>query len=100
MKKYKAASGVGRDIMGSQVFDYWNDPFGNELEDWTDGDLFTAADFANIMPMSALLAVQWGAPHPIFAGKLPPPPGLVSCIIAQQLRLKRLFRRPLKGASA
>lgn len=76
-KKRKAAWGVGRHIMGSQVFDYWMDPFGNELEHWTDGDLLTAADPPQKMPMSALLAVQWGSPHPMLAGKLPPPPGLV-----------------------
>ena len=97
-KKREQAWGVGRHIMGSQIFDYWRDPFGNELEHWTDGDLFTAADLPNKMPMSALLAVQWGAPHPMFAGKLPPPAGLISFIIALQLRFKRLFRRQLEGS--
>ena len=95
-----AAWGVGRHIMGSQVFDYWKDPFGNELEHWTDGDLFTAADPPNKLPMSALLAVQWGSPHPLFAGKLAPPAGLVSFVIALQLRLKRLFRRNPEGNPA
>lgn len=92
-RKREAAWGVGRHIMGSQIFDYWKDPFGNELEHWTDGDLFTAADPPQTMPMRALLAVQWGAPHPMFAGKAPPPAGLVSFIAAWQLRIKRLFRR-------
>ncbi|KCZ86105.1 glyoxalase/bleomycin resistance protein/dioxygenase [Hyphomonas adhaerens MHS-3] len=63
------AWGVGRHIMGSQVFDYWRDPWGHELEHWTDGDLFTAADPPNKMPFSSLLAVQWGAPHPMVAGE-------------------------------
>ncbi len=97
-RKRQAAWGVGRHIMGSQIFDYWKDPFGNELEHWTDGDLFTAADPPQKLPMSALLAVQWGSPHPMFAGKLPPPPGLVSFITAMQLRIKRLFRRNPQGA--
>lgn len=99
-RKREAAWGVGRHIMGSQVFDYWKDPFGNELEHWTDGDLFTSADPPNKMPMSALLAVQWGSPHPMFTGKMPPPPGLVSFIFALTLRLKRLFSRNSKGTSA
>lgn len=99
-KKREAAWGVGRHIMGSQVFDYWKDPFGNELEHWTDGDLFTAADPPQKLPMSALLAVQWGSPHPMFAGKLAPPPGLISFVTALQLRLKRLFRRTSKGIPA
>jgi catechol 2,3-dioxygenase-like lactoylglutathione lyase family enzyme len=99
-KKREAAWGVGRHIMGSQVFDYWKDPFGNELEHWTDGDLFTAADPPQKMPVDALLAVQWGAPHPMFAGKMAPPPGLVSFVLALTLRIKQLFRRQPKGIPA
>lgn len=99
-KKREAAWGVGRHIMGSQIFDYWKDPFGNELEHWTDGDLFTAADPPQKQPMSALLAVQWGAPHPMFAGKLAPPPGLVSFFMALRLRVLGLFRSKPKGTPA
>lgn len=97
-RERQAAWGVGRHIMGSQIFDYWKDPFGNELEHWTDGDLFTAADPPAKQTMQALLAVQWGAPHPMFAGKLAPPPGLVAFVTALQLRLKRLFSRSPKEA--
>lgn len=93
----QAAWGVGRHIMGSQVFDYWKDPFGNELEHWTDGDLFTAADPPQKQPMRALLAVQWGSPHPMFAGKMAPPPRLISFVTALILRFKRLLRRQPKG---
>lgn len=97
-REREAAWGVGRHIMGSQIFDYWKDPFGNELEHWTDGDLFTAADPPTKQTMQALLAVQWGAPHPIFAGKLAPPAGLVAFVTALQLRIKRLFSRTPKEA--
>ncbi|WP_235889324.1 VOC family protein [Glacieibacterium frigidum] len=99
-RKRQPAWGVGRHIMGSQIFDYWKDPFGNELEHWTDGDLFTAADPPNKMPMSALLAVQWGAPHPMFAGKAPPPPALVAFVTGLFLRFKRLLRREPKRITA
>ena len=99
-QKREAAWGVGRHIMGSQVFDYWKDPFGNELEHWTDGDLFTAADPPQKQPMSALLAVQWGSPHPMFAGKFPPPPGLVAFVTAMMLRIKRLFKSAPKESAA
>ncbi|MFM2302460.1 MAG: hypothetical protein RLZZ84_2196 [Pseudomonadota bacterium] len=98
--KRTPAWGVGRHIMGSQIFDYWKDPWGNELEHWTDGDLLTAADPPQIMPMSALLGVQWGSPHPMFAGKAAPPPGLIAFFTALNLRLKRLFRRQPKGTPA
>ncbi len=97
-REREAAWGVGRHIMGSQIFDYWKDPFGNELEHWTDGDLFTAADPPNRQTMQALLAVQWGAPHPMFTGKMAPPPGLVAFVTAMQLRMKRFFSRTPKEA--
>ncbi len=99
-RKREPAWGVGRHIMGSQVFDYWKDPFGNELEHWTDGDLFTAKDPPQKQPMSALLAVQWGSPHPMLAGKMPPPPGLIAFVTALNLRIKRLFRRNPEESAA
>ena len=96
----QAAWGVGRHIMGSQVFDYWKDPFGNELEHWTDGDLFTAQDPPKTMPMSALLEVQWGSPHPMFAARVAPPPGLIAFFTALSIRIRRLFRRRPGGQPA
>jgi len=58
------AWGVGRHILGSQVFDYWRDPWGHILEHWTDGDLFTAADGSSVATIQDLLGVQWGQPSP------------------------------------
>ena len=58
------AWGVGRHILGSQVFDYWRDPWGHILEHWTDGDLLTAAEAANTATLQDLLGVQWGPPSP------------------------------------
>jgi catechol 2,3-dioxygenase-like lactoylglutathione lyase family enzyme len=56
--------GVGRHILGSQVFDYWRDPWGHTLEHWTDGDLFTAADGSNVARVQDLMGVQWGPMAP------------------------------------
>lgn len=56
--------GVGRHILGSQVFDYWRDPWGHTLEHWTDGDLFVAADGSNHATLQDLLGVQWGPAAP------------------------------------
>jgi catechol 2,3-dioxygenase-like lactoylglutathione lyase family enzyme len=56
--------GVGRHILGSQIFDYWRDPFGHTLEHWTDGDLFTAEDGSNAATIQDLLGVQWGPAAP------------------------------------
>jgi catechol 2,3-dioxygenase-like lactoylglutathione lyase family enzyme len=35
--------GIGRHVLGGQVFDYWKDPLGFTVEHWTDTDLLTAA---------------------------------------------------------
>lgn len=56
--------GVGRHFLGSQIFDYWRDPFGNEIEHWTDGDQLSAADPPGIGSMEELLGVQWGMKMP------------------------------------
>ena len=32
--------GIGRHIFGSQIFDYWIDPWGDEVEHYADGDVF------------------------------------------------------------
>jgi catechol 2,3-dioxygenase-like lactoylglutathione lyase family enzyme len=56
--------GIGRHILGSQIFDYWRDPWGHTLEHWTDGDLFTAADGSHVCSLQDLLGVQWGPSAP------------------------------------
>lgn len=38
-KKYTSVWGVGRHILGSQIFDYWWDTTGNMIEHYADGDL-------------------------------------------------------------
>jgi catechol 2,3-dioxygenase-like lactoylglutathione lyase family enzyme len=42
-RSWQHSWGVGRHIQGSQIFDYWRDPFGNKIEHWTDGDLVNDA---------------------------------------------------------
>ena len=41
-RQRQPAWGVGRHIMGSQIFDYWYDPDGFQFEHYADGDVFTA----------------------------------------------------------
>ncbi|TVY44100.1 Metapyrocatechase [Lachnellula subtilissima] len=38
-KGYKLVWGVGRHILGSQIFDYWKDPSGFTIEHYADGDV-------------------------------------------------------------
>jgi catechol 2,3-dioxygenase-like lactoylglutathione lyase family enzyme len=56
--------GTGRHICGSQIFDYWLDPYGHEIEHWTDGDQLVASDEAGIADMGKVLGVQWGMQMP------------------------------------
>jgi catechol 2,3-dioxygenase-like lactoylglutathione lyase family enzyme len=56
--------GVGRHLLGSQVFDYWRDPWGHTLEHWTDGDLLIAADGSKTASLQNIMDVQWGPPFP------------------------------------
>ncbi|WP_448577460.1 VOC family protein [Thermaurantiacus sp.] len=57
---HRHAWGVGRHIMGAQIFDYWRDPWGNMLEHWTDGDLLDATAEAQTRQAVSLVATQWG----------------------------------------
>lgn len=62
--------GVGRHILGGQIFDYWRDPFGTVVEHWTDGDLFNARNETGAVAIAAEGAQSfWGpaAPSPFGA---------------------------------
>jgi len=63
----QAAWGVGRHVLGSQIFDYWKDPWGHEVEHWTDGDLLVAADGSNTKTLRDVLDVHWGPTHPMLS---------------------------------
>jgi catechol 2,3-dioxygenase-like lactoylglutathione lyase family enzyme len=40
LRGWKHFWGMGRHILGSQIFDYWLDPYGHEVEHYADGDVF------------------------------------------------------------
>jgi catechol 2,3-dioxygenase-like lactoylglutathione lyase family enzyme len=56
--------GVGRHILGSQIFDYWRDPWGHAVEHWTDGDRMNAGFGSNKVGIEELLGTQWGPAAP------------------------------------
>jgi len=61
--------GIGRHVQGSQVFDYWLDPFGNKVEHWTDGDLVNDSMTVGHEPLSPDALAQWAPPmSPDFLG--------------------------------
>jgi len=58
---YEHKMGVGRHILGSQVYDYWLDPFGNMIEHFTDGDLLNADHETGRWDPGTALGSQWGS---------------------------------------
>ncbi|MFJ6079929.1 VOC family protein [Streptomyces sp. NPDC092369] len=59
---YKRSWGVGRHILGSQLFDYWRDPDRLMVEHFADGDLFSHDLEPGWAPMSTSGLAQWGPP--------------------------------------
>jgi len=57
---YRHAWGIGRHLLGSQVFDYWHDPHGDKHELYCDGDLHTAEHPTGVHPTSRNVMSQWG----------------------------------------
>jgi catechol 2,3-dioxygenase-like lactoylglutathione lyase family enzyme len=62
--KYEHMWGIGRHLLGSNVYDYWADPWGRIHEHWTDSDRLNAQSGANLMPAEEGLVSQWGEPPP------------------------------------
>jgi catechol 2,3-dioxygenase-like lactoylglutathione lyase family enzyme len=56
--------GVGRHVLGSQIYDYWRDPFGNVFEHWTDGDLLNAKSATGGVALAPGAESHWGPPAP------------------------------------
>lgn len=54
--------GVGRHVLGSQLFDYWRDPFGHKVEHWTDGDLVNDQHQPSHGPLRLEDLSQWAPP--------------------------------------
>jgi len=62
--KYEHMWGVGRHLLGSQVYDYWADPWGRVHERWADTDRLNAQSGSNLLPAHEALISQWGGPPP------------------------------------
>ncbi|MEY3259566.1 MAG: hypothetical protein RIT46_395 [Pseudomonadota bacterium] len=61
--------GIGRHLLGSQVFDYWRDPWGHIHEHWTDGDQLDASAPAGDHPIGLGRISQWGPDMPQTFGR-------------------------------
>jgi len=57
---YDHHAGIGRHVLGSQIFDYWRDPWGHVLEHFTDGDLLNAGYETGHHDPGTALGTAWG----------------------------------------
>jgi catechol 2,3-dioxygenase-like lactoylglutathione lyase family enzyme len=76
--------GIGRHVLGSQLFDYWYDPDGMEFEHYADGDLFTADHETHYLPLEMSGIWAWGDDVPAAMG--------VKRDVRTVLRIIRLLR--------
>jgi catechol 2,3-dioxygenase-like lactoylglutathione lyase family enzyme len=71
--KYEHFWGIGRHLLGSQVYDYWGDPWHRVHEHWSDTDRLNAANGSNLISAEEGLVSQWGErPPQRFIGHVTP----------------------------
>lgn len=63
-KGYESVWGVGRHILGSQIFDYWWDTTGNMIEHYADGDLVNETTPVGYLPAGNETLAVWGPEVP------------------------------------
>lgn len=62
--KYRHMWGIGRHHLGSQVFDYWCDPWGRVHEHWTDSDRVNIHHEPTLVKAGEGTRGPWGEPAP------------------------------------
>ncbi|MEP4377434.1 MAG: catechol 1,2-dioxygenase [Alphaproteobacteria bacterium] len=62
---YDHVWGIGRHVLGSQIYDYWKDPWGRVHEHWADSDTLNADYETRYIPADEGLRSQWGEPAPM-----------------------------------
>jgi hypothetical protein len=85
---WKHAWGIGRHILGSQIFDYWNDPWGDKHEHYCEGDVRAADQPMGVHPASREAMAQWGQPMPSSFTRPKLTPGNVAAMF------RNLYRSP------
>ncbi len=64
LQQHQHLWGIGRHLLGSQIFDYWRDPWGRVHEHWTDTDVLNEQTEARLVSRSQGLRSQWGPQAP------------------------------------
>lgn len=86
--------GIGRHVLGSQIFDYWVDPDGFEYEHYTDGDLFTSDFETAYSPLEFGGLWAWGDDAP---ASMKPKKNLRTLLhVLRLLRRKAITQQRLK----
>jgi hypothetical protein len=62
--QYEHMWGLGRHLLGSQVYDYWADPWGRVHEHWADSDRLNVKNGSHLLPAEEALVSQWGEGPP------------------------------------
>jgi catechol 2,3-dioxygenase-like lactoylglutathione lyase family enzyme len=62
--KYEHMWGVGRHLLGSQVYDYWCGPWDIVHERWADSDRLNAGNGSNLLRPEEAFRSQWGERPP------------------------------------
>ncbi len=62
--RYEHMWGIGRHLLGSQIFDYWSDPFGYPHEHWADSDRLNASHPTTTWDAREGMITQWGEEPP------------------------------------
>ena len=83
---WKHAWGIGRHILGSQIFDYWSDPWGAHHEHYCDGDLFTADKPTGVHLATREAMAQWGQPMPATFTRPKLSPSAIAALIRNMRR--------------
>ncbi len=103
-KQYKHFWGIGRHLLGSQIFDYWHGPAGFEFEHYADGDVFTSDKPTQYHPFDPGNIYSWGhdLPKEFFAQKPSQVLGMVRGLITGSVKLdwlklvKKAVSRPAR----
>ena len=61
---YEHMWGIGRHLLGSQVYDYWADPWGRVHEHWADFDRLNIKNGSHLLAAEDALVSQWGEGPP------------------------------------
>jgi hypothetical protein len=95
---YRHAWGVGRHLLGSQIFDYWRDPWGLKHEHYADGDLFDNGQPTGYHKLDRQGLYQWGPDLPDDFVAARPTLGQVASLLRGVLR-GEVALRPLLAAA-